>query len=148
VKYDELRSISHNIAASLADGAALLIGAYDLDVFGEASQSPEGFITVDFLSGSTSGGKPSKRLAKAVKSFREALPGLCEKHGATASAFAELTARYSSTPSGNRFTVTVADRAGRRTMTEYGGHDGQRVKVLDGEGRLRPKPVRRITESK
>jgi hypothetical protein len=144
VKHDELRSIAHNIAASLADGNSLLIGDYGLDVFGEARKSPEAFITVDFLAGKITAGRPSKRLAKAAESFRKALPGFCAKHGATVAAFVELTARYSATPLGVRFTVTVADQAGRRTITEYGGWNGQRVKILDGEGRLRPKRIRRV----
>ncbi len=51
MKFDELRSIGHNIADSLASGTGLLIGIYGTDIFGEASRSPERFITVDFLTG-------------------------------------------------------------------------------------------------
>jgi hypothetical protein len=47
MKFDELRSIAHNIADSLASGNGFLIGVYDMHLFGEASQSPEGFMTVD-----------------------------------------------------------------------------------------------------
>ena len=36
MKFDELRSIGHNIADSLASGIGLLIGYYQMDIFGEA----------------------------------------------------------------------------------------------------------------
>ena len=36
MKHDELRSIGHNIADSLASGCGLMIGVYDMDIFGEA----------------------------------------------------------------------------------------------------------------
>jgi hypothetical protein len=58
MKFDELRSIGHNIADSLASGIGLLIGFYDMNIFHEAHRSREGFITVDFLTGKTSGGSP------------------------------------------------------------------------------------------
>ena len=142
MKHDDLRSIGHNIGASLASGVGLMVGMYELNVFGEAARSKEGFITIDFLNGTTSGGKPSSYLARAVEKYRDALPRLCAKHRVPSAAFVELTARYFRDRFHGVFVLTVADRSGRRTVTEYAGFDGQRVKFLDQEGRLRPKPIR------
>jgi hypothetical protein len=142
MKHDQLRSVAHNAAASLAGGCSLLIGVYDLNVLTAASQSPEGKVTVDFLRGTVSGAPPSSPLAKAVALFPAALPALCGKHGISISAFNEMTARYWATPQGIRFTVSVVDQSGRATETDYGSYDGQRTKVMDSAGRLRPKSIR------
>jgi hypothetical protein len=143
MKHDELRSVAHNAATSLAGGCSFLIGVYDLDVLAAAIQSPEGEVTVDFLRGTVSGAPSSSPLAKAVALFPAALPALCAKHGISASAFNEMTARYWATPQGIRFTVNVADQSGRATEADYGDYDGQRTKALDAVGRLRPKSIRR-----
>ena len=58
MKFNELKSIGHNIADSLASGIGLLTGDYDFDVFGEAAGSPEGFILVDLLTGTWAGATP------------------------------------------------------------------------------------------
>lgn len=42
MKFDTLRSIGHNIADSLGSGIGLLIGVYEMDVFGEAAGAPDG----------------------------------------------------------------------------------------------------------
>ena len=96
MKFGILKSIGHNIAESLASGIGLLIGVYEMDIFGEAAAAPEGFMEVDFLTGEASGGRPSCDLAQSLKLYAEALPGLCERHGADISEFRQLTARYSS----------------------------------------------------
>jgi hypothetical protein len=145
MKFDELRSIGHNIADSLASGIGLLIGVYEMDVFGEAARSPEGFISVDFLTGETAGGTPSPYLARAIKFYRQALAGLCQRHDASPALFRELTARYSSDYYGWHFVVTVEDHRGRRSVDEYEGPSGQRAKRLDQLGRIRPKSPRRFT---
>jgi hypothetical protein len=49
MKFGELTSIGHNIAHSLASGIGLMIGMYEMDVFGEAANSPEGYFLVDFI---------------------------------------------------------------------------------------------------
>jgi hypothetical protein len=134
MKHDVLRSVAHNIADSLASGCGLLIGVYDMDVFGEAHSSPEGFLDVDFLSGTTSGATPSSSLAKAIKLYQAALPDLCASQGAQLSDFKELVVKYF----GRRFSVMIVDQAGRQSTTEYESIPGQRVKVLDTLGRLRP----------
>lgn len=129
MKHGELRSIAHNIADSLASGIGLLIGAYELDVFGEAARSPDRALTVDFLAGTVSGGEVSAELARAVRLYRDALPGLCAKHRTTPAAFRELAARYQASATGNRFTVTIEDQRGRRSSTGYAGTPGRRVRT-------------------
>ena len=145
MKFDDLRSIAHNIADSLASGIGLLIGVYEMDVFGEARRSPEGFITVDFLSGTSAGGKPSPSLARAIELYRDALADLCTKHATSPSAFRELTARYFVDRRGTRFDVTTADHHGRRAVDHYIGMPGRRVRTVDHLGRARRQASRRPT---
>jgi hypothetical protein len=138
MKLRALASIGHNIADSLASGIGLLVGVYEMDVFGEAAKTPEGFIDVNFLNGRTSGGQPSSSLARAVELYAEALPALCERHGVDPSAFRQLTARFVGEPFFERFVVTVEDQQGRLSTAEY-TREGKRAKVLDHLGRVRPK---------
>src|SRR4029077_16209996 len=112
MKFDELRSIAHNISDSLASGDSALVHEYQLDIFGEAGRSPEGFITVDFLAGTSVGGRPSSLLARAIERLRVALVDLCRKHGTSPSLFRELSARYSIDAYGPRFLVTLTDDQG------------------------------------
>ena len=138
MKFDELRSIGHNIADSLGSGIGLLIGGfYDMDVFGEAGRSAEGFMAIDFLTGETAGAKPSPYLARAIARYRTALGDLCRKHGTSAAAFRALTVRYSIDRHGRRFLVTIEDHRGRRAVDEYVGTPGERIRVLDHLGRIR-----------
>jgi hypothetical protein len=137
MKFDELRSMAHNIADSLASGFGELIGVYEMDVFGEAGRSPEGFIEVDFLTGTSSGGHPSAYLTRAIALYGEALPSLCEKHGTSPSAVRQLRARYFTKGLSTRFVVTVEDTEGRRSTDEYVGLPGRRARVLDSLGRIR-----------
>ena len=139
MRYGTLKSIGHNIADSLASGIGLMIGVYEMDVFGEAAAAPEGFIEVDFITGETSGRQPSRELARSLKLYAEALPGLCERHGADISDFRQLTARYSRQSMGIGFTVTIEDRHGRRSADDFIGLPGRRPKVLDHLGRVRGK---------
>lgn len=142
MKHDELRSIAHNASASLASGISFLVGFYELNVFEAAKQSSTGDVVVDFLRGTIDPSPVPAELAKAIAAFPAALPALCQRHGATVSAFEVMSARYWVTPQGGRFTVTVVDQSGRRTETDYGGYDGQRAKILDTDGRIRLKPIR------
>lgn len=138
MKFDELRSVAHNLADSLASGIGLLIGHYPMDVFGEASRSAEGFITVDFLSGTSTGGRPSASLARSIALYRDGLARLCDKHGASPSVFLELTARYSVDIRAQRhIVVIVEDERGRRSVDEYVGIPATRIRVLDHLGRVR-----------
>jgi|EndMetStandDraft_7_1072992.scaffolds.fasta_scaffold310748_1 hypothetical protein len=138
MKFDELRSIAHNVADSLASGLSLLVNRWDMEIFEEARRSPEGFITVDFLTGATRGGVPSSSLARDIALFPAALADLCRRHGTTSAVFKELTTRYSVEEGGRRFQVTVADHYGRRSADEYDGN-GRRLNVLDSLGRVRRK---------
>ncbi|ASP70344.1 hypothetical protein CDO28_01390 [Sinorhizobium meliloti] len=139
MKFRELTSIGHNVADSFASGMGFLIGVYEMEVFREAAASPEGFILVDFIAGTSTGAQPSDSLAKAISLYARALDGLCGRHGIKAAAFRELKARYSLDSHGPRFIVTVQDQSGRRSVDEYLGSPGRRVMELDELGRVRPK---------
>lgn len=140
MKHAELRAILHNVADSLGSGIGLLIGVYEMDVFGEAARSPGGTLTVDFLRGVITDGKPSSSLKRAVSLYRDALVRLCADAGGSIADLQEASVRYHSDPLGPRFYLTLIDGAGRRSTTEYAGVPARRVKVLDGLGRVRPKP--------
>jgi len=138
MKFNQLRSIGHNIADSLASGIGLPIGVYMTDVFAEASrQTGQDFIIVDFLSGTCASGAPSPSLARAIALYTGALADLCKLHGTSPSAFGKLTVRYSIDARGRRFTVTVEDRFGHHADDEYVGVPGRRIRVVDGLGRVR-----------
>ena len=137
MKFDELRSIGHNIADSLASGIGLLIGCYEMDVFGEAGRSPEGYITVDFLTGTCLAGAPSESLVRAVALYKDALADLCVQHRTSVAAFRELTVRYSRDLYGRHFVVTIEDQQRRRSTDEYVGIPGRRPRLLDHLGRIR-----------
>src|SRR5687768_9835920 len=115
MKFGTLKSIGHNIASSLASGIGLMIGVYEMNVFGEAAAAPEGFIEVDFLTGHSTGGKASPELERVLNLYAEALPDLCKRQGADVSDFVHLSARYWGQPRFERFAVTIEDRNGRRS---------------------------------
>lgn len=140
MKHAQLRSIAHNIADSFACGMGFMIGVFQTDVFGEAAGSAGGAITVDFLGGAVVEGDASLGLSRAVALYRDALAGLCAKHGGSISDFRELKVRYWSSHADRRFDVTVEDASGRRSTTDYGGNAAERLKVVDSQGRRRPKP--------
>jgi hypothetical protein len=140
MKFGELKSIGHNISASLGGGIGILIGVYEMDVFGEAASSPEGFIEVDFLTGATSGGRLSPTLMKAIALYAGALAGLCEKHGTSPEAFRQLRTRYWVEGLTGRYQVTVENHEGRVSVDEYCGLVGHRATLVDDQGRIRPKP--------
>nr|WP_321359639.1 hypothetical protein [uncultured Hyphomonas sp.] len=134
-----MKSVGHNISHSLASGIGLLIGHCNMDIFGEAASSDEGFIIVDFVNGTSSGGRVSSSLAGAISAYAKALPDLCLRHGLEAGAFRKLTTRYFNSGIRECFVVTVEDHHGRRSEDEYCGSDGTRAMVLDQQGRIRPK---------
>jgi hypothetical protein len=139
MKFDALKSIGHNIADSLASGTGLLIGVYEMDIFGEARRSPGRCIVVDFSSGKVSSGRASPSLARAIRLYGEALADLCKKHRTSPAAFRELTARYSSDVYGTRFVVTIENHHGRQAIDDYVGTPGRRIRILDHLGRVRRK---------
>jgi hypothetical protein len=57
MKIGTLRAIAHNVADSLGSGIGLLIGVYEMDVFGEAKKCPGGIIGIDFLAAKATQGK-------------------------------------------------------------------------------------------
>lgn len=137
MKFGTLKSIGHNIADSLASGVGLMIGVYDIDVFGEAAGGPDGFIEVDFLTGQTAGAVPSPALRRAIVLYAEAFPELCKRHDVDASEFTKLSARFAGRYGAQGYTVTVADRRGRSSTDRYFGVPGKRPKILDHLGRVR-----------
>lgn len=137
VKHKVLTSIAHNLADSLASGMGFMIGVYEMDVFGEAARSPEGFIEVDFLTGATQGGPPSRSLAKAISLYADTLPDLCKKQGLSISDYGKLTARYGGRWPHQTVVIEVQDRNGKVSSDTYVGNPLARPKVLDALGRIR-----------
>jgi hypothetical protein len=137
MKIGVLRAIGHNVADSLGSGIGLLIGVYEMDVFREAEKSPRGVIGVDFLTGKAAKGKVSPALKRAIAKYRDVLPVLCAKHGASIDDFKTLTAHYLTV--NRRILVTVRDRIGRCVVDEYVGTPARHIKVVDQMGRVRTK---------
>jgi hypothetical protein len=146
MKIGTLRAIAHNVADSLGSGCGLLVGVYDMNVFGEAKKSPGGVIAIDFLAAKAIQGKVSRTLASAIAKYRAVLPDLCAKHDASIEDFRTLTARYSGDLFDRRIVVTVRDRIGRCYVDEYIGTPARHIKVTDHLGRIRTKRggVRRL----
>jgi hypothetical protein len=80
MKVGKLRAIAHSIADSLGSGCGLLVGVYDLDVYGEAKKNPDGVVAVDFLAAEVIHGKVSRALASAIRKYGAALPILCDSN--------------------------------------------------------------------
>jgi len=137
VKHKVLTAVAHNIADSLASGIGLMIGVYEMDIFGEASRTQEGFIEVDFLTGATQGGKPSRSLAKAIALYSDALPAFCEKQGVSLSDFHRVKARYSGCWPDHSVVIEVQDANGKVSTDKYVGAPLRRPRVLDSLGRIR-----------
>ena len=131
MKFNDLRSIGHNIADSLASGTGLLIGVAFSDVFVEAARRPEGSITVDFLTGTVTGGSASPSLAGAIGLYRDALSDECRRRGTSPLIFRELTVRFLPYPGGGRFIVTVEDQRGRRSVDDYVGRPAKRLREIE-----------------
>ncbi len=112
-----------------------LIGVYGTDVFGEAALNPDGFIEVDFLTG-TSVGTVTPSLAKAISLYAQALPRLCESQGVAVADFDRLTTRYVG-KADHHFIVEVTDRRGKTSRDRYVGPAAQRPKAVDSLGRVR-----------
>ncbi len=146
MKIGTLRAIAHNVVDSMGSGCGLLIGIYDMNVYGEAKRSPGGVIAIDFLGAKVTQGKASRTLASAIVKYQKVLPTLCAKHGASVDDFKSFTARFSGDVLSRRVVVTVRDRLGRCYVDEYVGIPARRVKVTDHLGRIRTKRggVRRV----
>lgn len=148
MKFNQLCSVAHNIADSLASGIGLMIGVYTIEIFKEASQSAGGLITVDFLKGITTEGTASASLAQTIELYRDALPHLCKKHGFSVESFQELSASYFIDRQGeSHVTITVQDKKGRRKQDNYVGLPLRRVKFLDDRGRVTSRRGRKNNET-
>jgi hypothetical protein len=149
MKIGTLRAIAHNIADSLGSGCGLLVGVYEMNVFGEASRSPGGVIDIDFLAGKATRGTASRALKAAIVKYRDVLPAFCAKHGASMEDIKTLSARYAMDAPNGRIVVTVQDRTGRCCVDEYRGTPARHVKVVDKQGRIRTKrgPIRKLKVS-
>ena len=147
MKIGILRSIAHNIADSLGGGCGILIGVYEMNVFGEAKKNPRGVITIDFLAAKAIQGRASRELLAAIAKYREVLPALCIQQGASIDDFKTFTACFSAHIFNRRTVVTVRDRLGRCCVDEYIGSPARHVKVTDRLGRIRTKrgAVRTLT---
>jgi hypothetical protein len=129
MRFGELTSIAHNLATSISDGASMLFGAYGLDVHADATASPNGHITVDFITGRVMEGSASAALRRAIADSPRVLAELCAKHGADTSEFIQLEVRYGvDVVYGPHFTVTVEDQKGRRWSELFRGISGQRFR--------------------
>jgi hypothetical protein len=129
MRFGALKAVGHNIADSLASGIGLMIGVYEMDVFGEAAAGAEGYIEVDFLHGVTSGSPASRKLLRAISLYRDALPEFCQKHGLNVESFKTLRARFGvDRVYGRHFAVTVENRLGKRSTDRYLGVPGRRLR--------------------
>lgn len=114
-----------------------MIGYHPVDIFAEAGLSKDGVIEVDFLHGLIVRGNASGKLKAAAASFAGVLPRFCQDNGASVADFEALSATFEVTTLERRVLLTVADRRGRRSVTEYRGIPLKRLRVLDRLGRIR-----------
>ncbi|WP_158745433.1 hypothetical protein [Acidisphaera sp. L21] len=142
MKHDQLCAVAHNLVDSIASGQGFLIGYYAMDVFGEAARSPVGSISINILTGGITKGEGSQSLAKAFSLYSAAFQSFCNKHGTCVEEFAEFSAVFKADPVERYVVVTVVDRHGRHSETEYTGDPLRRMMVLDAKGRFRRKPAR------
>lgn len=138
MKHGPLCAIGHNLADSLMSGC-FIVGYCSIDMFGEARASG-GVIEVDFLHGRILRGTGSEDLRNVLTLFAENLPSFCARNSADAADFETLTASYFTTALGDRVSLSVADRTGRKSVTEYVGWPLKRVRTLDHLRRVRRMP--------
>jgi hypothetical protein len=106
----------------------MIIGIYDMDVFGEALVSDEGHITVDFLNETSTGAAISIGLAWAICRYRDAVPEMCAKHSIDPGEIKTLVARFGTDPAyGPHFKVTVENTQGKASTDQYVGIPGKRL---------------------
>lgn len=129
MKFAELVSIGHNLAASVSDGVSFLFGAYEIDVYAAAQASPGGRVVIDFLTGDFLEGVAPPSLVALMKKSPEVLADLCRKHRALLSDFTRLEGRFGvDEVYGNHFSVTVEDHLGHRSEEKYTGPSGRRLR--------------------
>ncbi|MGB7196089.1 MAG: hypothetical protein WBD81_21755 [Collimonas pratensis] len=129
MKFGNLKSLGHNLADSIASSIGLFIGVYEMNIFAEAAASNEGYITVNFLSGTTIGAIPSESLSRAICLYRDELPRLCVKHGIDVTKIKTLEARFGTDQAyGPHFKVTVETLQGKTSTDQYVGLPGKRLR--------------------
>ena len=128
MKFAALKSVAHNIATAVSDGGFGMFGT-TFDIHGEAAKNAPGYILVDFRSGAVSGSPVSAATLGSLSEAPNVLADLCRRHGGDASDIAELTARFGIDPVyGPHFTVTVANQQGKRSIDQYKGVSGRRIR--------------------
>ncbi len=142
MKHGKLRSIAHNLADSLAGYVSLITGVYDLDLYKDAGQSPNGELVIDFLNNKIISGNPSPNLIKAVSRLQPEFNRLCESEKVSRINFRNAKAHFYANEIRCGFTIIVEDNNGKITETDYSGIPAQRVFQLDSQGRRRRKPIR------
>jgi hypothetical protein len=129
MKFNTLKSVAHSIADSLVSGNCFIIGIYQVDIFSEAAASDEGYVEVDFLTGTTTGSPVSESLAHAINLFRDKVPEQCEKQGADYSSFAKFIVRFGTDAVyGPHFKVAVEDFNGHSSTEQYIGSPGKKLR--------------------
>jgi hypothetical protein len=128
MKFDDLRSIAHNIADSFGSGASLLFN-YGFWPYEDAECSPDGVLEVDFLRAIVLSGQPSKELLDRLSHAPRLVADLCARHGQSADAFACFRTRYVKTGVERRYEVTVTDRSGRTRTDHYDGDSGRKLQL-------------------
>lgn len=127
MKLDELTSFAHNVAHSLGSGVCFMVGWVFVEIHREAAASPEGHITVDFLSGAITGSPASPALRHAVGLYVQQLPALALRHGLDPGSIAVMTARFGTDRIlGPHCLVTVETTDGRGSVDRYVGLDAKR----------------------
>jgi len=145
MKHDQLCAIAHNLADSLASGLCFIIGYHHADVFGEAALCKDGAIEIDFLNGQIVRGDASDSLTSAAARFAVALPEFCRHNGSDIAHFGALSATFETLAREPRMLLSVADRNGHHSITEYAGLPMKRLRVLDHLGRIRRTPRQAVT---
>jgi len=129
MKFGNLKSFAHNVADSLASGCSFMVGYRAVDVFAEAMASENGFIEVDFLTGSTEGASVSPELAETIEAFRDSLSEHAVKNSVDLNLVSKIDVRFGTRQGiGPRIRVTVADTSGRESSDWYYGWPARRPK--------------------
>jgi hypothetical protein len=121
MRLGQLKAIGHNIADSFG-GNGFLVGHYPSGVYEKAAASPEGFITVNFLTGEMAGAQSATNLKPVVRLYRDVLPDFCAKHGVDIADIDALSVTFGPDPMYDQFfEVTVQAKDGRWSVDRYVG---------------------------
>jgi hypothetical protein len=137
MKHNQLHSIAHNYAESLACGLGFVVGIFGTDVFADAASNDDGAVTVDFLNGTIHGNTADDRLSRAIPLYKKEFPKFCAKHAAKGENFQKFVVRFTYRAPTTGFAVTIKDDKGRASTKEYLGIPAERVAKLDALDRRR-----------